>query len=698
MTAYTISKIKGRIPIFGSKSEEPIITDDMVLHNREKQAKEMLGNITIYNTRDGYAKFGNPSSRKGDFYAVEVHQNNNNLDPFYYTNGEKVIAAPALFKLLKKQGLFDFMVISTAHTPKTDFMEDNIRSQKKTVNNEYQASLLNSMLENAMPEDQEITRNLYIIGDYDRIAPLPSGQLRGLDGQVVKFTQSGPMLYNLIRRKGPNFNSIYTSEKEGRFNEFHIDHAAPDRFIENDTYLEIDGVPFGFFVGGVIDSNTYPKIAQMDIDIFLRLEFIKNTSDLFVTSLLRTSGSVEKINNIYENLKNIGGGWKIVTNKGLIKAFKHTIPGSQFLPPSYTRYWVKNWFRTSSDNNEWKVGLLQQISEGIGPIGDPQGDITFGKKYGRPWMYDSTDLASVLITGPSRKTGKSTTTAYLATLKNKDLFWIDLQASDKDAFMNIAYNSNGDLKLMYLPDPEFNYDDTEEYRLKVWSDIKDENKKIVRVWLDRLEEDSSARGRVANLPFVLHPVVNSMRYIDLVKTFLEMLPYFTKLWLKKGWKSPQLIINDFSQLLTTWGSSDKFEKNLSYQTANQIVWYISHGYHNGIAPTWVTTHAKTDFSAILGHEVYSKFGLHLDGGLEANPNYHYNLIVPSSEVLEVEDLDCRIYNRNLLKELKWLDTETSQNLFKKLQISENEVRKIVTDLTINKAEGEGYDGQSYLQT
>ncbi len=697
MTTYTQSKIRSIFPFLRSKSEIPINTEDMILHNREIAPAEMLG-ITIYNSQGGHAKFGNPNSRKGEFYAVEVHQNTSSLFPFPYTDGEKVLTAPALFNLVKTQRLTDFMVISTAHVPKTDFMEDNIRNQKKTVNNEYQASLLNSMMENAMPLSQEITRNLYIIGDYKHIAPLPSGQLRGLGGNVVRFTQSGPMLYNLIRRMGTNFKDVHTSEEEDVSNEFHLNIAAPSRFIENDTYLEIDGVPFGFFVGGVIDSDTYPKIAQMDVDIFLRLEFILNTSDLFVTSLLRTSGSIEKINNIYDNLKNIGGGWKIVSNNGLIKAFKHTIPGSRFLPPSYTRYLVKNWFRTSSDNNGWKVGLLQKISEGIGPIGNPQGDMTFGKKYGRPWMYDSADLASVLVTGPSRKTGKSTTTAYLATLKSKDLFWIDMQASDKDAFMNIAHKSNGEVKLMYLPDPEFNYDEIEKNRLSVWSDIKKENKEIVRNWLNRMEEDSNTRGRIANLPFVLHPVVNSTRYIDLVKTFLETLPYFTKLWLKKGWKSPQLVINDFSQLLTTWGSADKFEKNLSYQTANQIVWYISHGYHNGISPTWVTTHAKTDFSAILGHEVYSKFGLHLDGGLEASPDYHYNLMVPSSGIIEVEDLDCRIYNRYLLNELRWLDTETSNHLLKNLKFSAEDIRSIETRMTYDNTEGEGYDGQSYPQT
>jgi len=569
--------------------------------------------------------------------VVEVHTDDSKLQPYELPQGKDVLLVPALFKLVQR-GALDFQVMISAHEPQLRTHRKHMKEMREHAETDERVEFLDRFTRWVSPKNGGgIIRNLWIFADPKTMLPMRNGEKRGAGGRPIKYIYAGNMLQSYIHRRGPRPEPVLSNQVGGRpSRHYHLEATGISKDpIEYQDYLMVEGMPFAFFKGGIVDNGTYPKLAKLGVDILLRFEFLDNSDRLWVTPLLRASGSVKQLADLYEQLKDIGG-WTRIQGKDQREAFLHTIWGNKFLPSRYGRREVLGWHSV----DEKKPGLLHLIAKDLAPVGNPQGRQIAGKIGGVPYTWEPRG-PSMLVTGPSEVTGKSTLVGAQALFRHDfRVFWVNWTSSILDSAQMWGPRFGGITWHIDLPDAEDiilqetgdrgKPEELDQLRYT----LHQEGIIFVDALLARLYEASMKAGKWVYLPFILQPMRNNARTVDIITTFQERLPIWTQKWTFETGQRLAIVNNDTSHLLSLLNEGNEYEIKLARKAAERIAWPLSHGANHGLE-SWCLTHDHLDLNVLLERNVYGNFSHELRGGLEGQPNYHFDLMVPSTKEVEV---------------------------------------------------------------
>ena len=619
--------------LFPKKPPLLLTVGDPVLdaaNNQEVSASKMLAGLTIMPSRPGgYALFGT----KVRDTAVEVHTTAESLTPYLYTSKGKGYVVPKLMALTSK-GIYDFTVIITAHPINMENVKRRYQEVREYEDNQEYLKLLDLLERWDMPGfGISQSRNLYVIAN-KRI--LPRSEEGGLGGKTVTYVQAGDILYSLIRRLPPRFREL-GPDIDGQYRP--LTYASPEVVISHDDYLLIEKVPTTYFKGGLINNEGMAFLLRKPVDVQMRFQFIKDTSRLFVTSCSRASGTPEQLDSIESELKELGG-WKRIRGSAQDDAASYWLLGKP-LPPSYGHREVFNW-----SSLEEPKGVLQQISEGLSPIGDPGANWVIGKDGVVPRKLDLSQNPNRLVTGPSKRTGKTLTVAAKVLSISPRIFWFDFSLSDMDkqqvwgsVYGGRLFQENlREAESFLLEEDPSRHPSPDQIALKRQELAIQYRQEVIQM-LEEMLDLWYRREKVVDLPLIYRPVhSSSVAWLTKVGIFLEELPKYTTKWHNYSGQVFQIVGNDFSNLAELQVRGNPEQAAAAKIAGAQLLSYMNQGANSGL-DLWVLTHLKEDPNVIMGGDVYPDWSVHLNGGLQSVATYHYQLILPATGEVLVENLD-----------------------------------------------------------
>lgn len=663
------------------KGSDPYISpEDLERFNMELTAEKLFG-IKIQPIWPGYGEGSNyyQSRQATPGFAlfagqqqvmVEIHTNDDMLQPYELSTGSESRLVPAFTKF-PKSGCLHLTALWSAHVPRYDKIEIRLSQLQEQAQNPNLKNFYHLLKQQWVPADYTggIARSLWIYAPYQYLLPLPSGEAKGLEGKLVTYPQGGPILDSIMRRSPPRFQDLTPDEVNTRH--YHLEHACPDEPPKpEDKYILYDNQLYAFYKKGVVNNATFEDLSNLPLDILLQFKWLP-PNELYITPLLRTSGSQEALDDITSHLTQ-KGGWHLTST---LQDLLYFVPGGKPIPPSYGRRKVENWSNLEEIDEvdgspRYPLGLTQQITKKLAPTGDPSGNYVFGRVGKTNYTVNPELLAGILVSGLSKMGAKTGTVSELALELNPNLVWADYTAVNLDSTMRWASEFGGTVWYMDLPDPEdiLIAEGNRNPRPDEIESLRNQQVAQDNAWieqrLNQMLDTWYQENRITGLPLVIHPSNNTDRYLTFLSLLMneKKLPKLTQEWEVVSGEWVQMVGNDFSHLLSVIEKGNEYQVANARAAGNGILWYLNHGFNAAVHPTWIITHSKTDPDVLSGKYMYNQFAVHLEGGLSPKiPTFEFNLIYPGTGE-KLAKLNLKISDKRILQVVGRLSPQEAKAL------------------------------------
>lgn len=124
-----------------------------------------------------------------------------------------------------------------------------------------------------------VTRELWIIGPAYAIAPNNGVPKASLGGYVPSPDESGKFLYSLIHGRPLFPGSVFPGPNGSNHLRFAFPHS---HLVFREDHLRLGRDLVAFWAYGQLEPDVLSQLLELKADILLRLQFVPNTSILYV--------------------------------------------------------------------------------------------------------------------------------------------------------------------------------------------------------------------------------------------------------------------------------------------------------------------------------------------------------------------------------------------------------------------------------
>jgi len=552
-------------------------------------------------------------SGRGLTKTISIHRDDRALRPFPFLQGGIDKIVPGLFGIAMR-GVYDFTLYIPAYPVDLTIFYDRLRRNQEICPElaEFYGSLRLWLTYSG------VARELWVIGPAYGVAPDAE-----VGGYVPRFDEAGKVLYSLIHGR-PLFSGSVFPGPNGSSN--HLRFAFPhSHLVFRDDHIRLGRDLVAFWAYGQLEQDVLSQLLELKVDILLRLQFVPNTSILYVTTCLRSvSRSLDDFDKLDQAISSFSN-FSRVTGPDLQEVWESFTLGRD-LPNKFGLHSLPGWSKVKIDDDpDSRDGPLATIANRIQSIGDGdcEDGIILGFSGKAPFEVRRGLRPTILYTGPSKTGGKSTTAAYHALQMGPHLIWVDLTPSPLDGVRRWAKKLDGRLLLLDLPDVEFSSDkDSLQYR---------QDEQNVESFLKELTDQWELNGHISGLPLAILPKQFSLRYLKWVDAFFKELRELMKSWHARTGEKVVLVVDNFSSLTYqpkehTFLADSPFE--LARGVGQGLAWFVNNGANQGVM-TSVVTHQPSDFEPLVG-PLERAFSLHV-ACLSAS--HLANVFAPSGEKL-----------------------------------------------------------------
>lgn len=565
-------------------------------------AKQILG-ITVKPAR--YPQGEQPAAifKSGpiDERSVAVHLSDYRLRPYQHADEETGVLMPGLFRAFSYKRDFSILLSSVpAHIAE---FERHLSSMEKEVSDAHR-QFLNAIREWAGLAGlaSRRSRYLWIWGASDAMVPKSPEDTLGLRGHVIRYPEAGPAIRAAIHRLPLEISDLTPDPTSKEYQ--HLVHAAPLDVVFRWSHYEIENRAFAFWKGHNLTPSTLKAILAGPFDALMRLEFSDVDKKVYVTYCVRAETNVRDLaafDKLSDLLHSVGKFERVKGWNAIKTAFQAFLPGSAPLPES--------WFHHVISVKNTKP-ILQAIADAINVVGDQRGTLLIGKSKGQPYLVNPTYNPSMAFIGPSKMSGKSTTSAVLALHHNgRRLIWMPLTLTEGDSAPNWTKRFEGtvvelpdvtDAQELLYANRQTSHVDTAAVRQKQ-EELHIADRKVAENICDQLFDNWRKHGKVMGpVTFLPKGRKETLRLYNLYEHFLISYRILYKDWYGGTGEHCLVVVDNLSTLRELTEADavlGRLPADVGRNLGTGIGWLISNGANIGIH-TWILTHEKSDLEWI----------------------------------------------------------------------------------------------------